>query len=62
MSQSAQEFLKSFDDRSDAVRRWISNMIELPPLTDDDLMEAAENLFRMLDTTEGSDGQHFEPR
>ena len=63
MTNSAKSILESFDELPDAEQQEVARAIlrralrlDLPPLTDDDLVSQAEDLFLDLDKREASDG------
>lgn len=63
MTNSAKNILESFDELPDSDKRDVARAIlqrtlrlELPPLTDDDLVNQAEDIFLDLDKRESSDG------
>jgi hypothetical protein len=62
MTAAAKTILESFDDLSEREKREVASAIlrrtlrfDLPPLTDDDLVAQADELFRELDAREASD-------
>lgn len=64
MTAVAKAILESFDELSEQEKREVASAIlrrtlrfELPPLTDDDLVAQADELFRELDTREASNEQ-----
>jgi len=61
MTNSAKSILESFDELPDAEQQEVARAIlrralrlDLPPLTDDDLVSQAEDLFLDLDKREAS--------
>ncbi len=64
MTNSAKAILKSFDklpdtEKRDVVRAILQRALHLdsPPLTDEDLVVQAEDIFLELDKRETADGQ-----
>jgi hypothetical protein len=62
MSNSAKSIIESFDELSEEEKREVARAIlrralrfDSPPLTDDDLVTQAEDLFLDLDKREASD-------
>ena len=62
MTASAKGILESFDDLPERDKREVASAIlrrtvrfDLPPLTDEDLVAQADELFRELDAREASD-------
>ena len=60
MTDSAKSILESFDELSEADKREVARAIlrralrfDIPPLTDDDLIAQADELFRDLDSCGG---------
>ena len=63
MTDSAKTIIESFDDLPDTEKQEVALAIlrralrfDIPPLTDDDLVTQAEELFLDLDKREASDG------
>jgi len=63
MSLSAQEIIESFEDLPDAEKQRVayeilrrSVYLDVPPLTDEELVVVAEDLFLALDARESEDG------
>ena len=63
MTTEAESVLRSFELLPDADKREVASAIirrslalDVPPLSDDDLVFAAEELFLKLDEEEGKDG------
>jgi hypothetical protein len=63
MTDSAKSIIESFDDLPDTEKREVAQAIlrrallfDTPPLTDEDLVAQAEELFLDLDKREASDG------
>lgn len=68
MTTSVQELLQSFDQLPDADKRELATHIlrrtrhwEVVPLTDEDLVEAAEEVFLELDQRESADESAASP-
>jgi hypothetical protein len=64
MTAGAKTILESFDELPEREKREVASAIlrralrfDLPPLTDDDLVAQADELFRELDAREASDEQ-----
>ena len=64
MTDSAKSILESFDELSETDKREVARAIlrralrfDIPPLTDEDLVAQADELFRDLDRREASDEQ-----
>jgi hypothetical protein len=64
MSKSPKNILESFDELTDTEKREVASAIlrralrfDTPPLSDDDLVAQADELFRKLDTREASDDE-----
>ena len=64
MTAAAKTILESFDELPEQEKREVASAIlrralrfDLPPLTDDDLVAQADELFRELDAHEASDEQ-----
>ena len=64
MTNSAKSILESFDELPDTDKREVARAIlrrtlrlDLPPLTDNDLVNQAEDIFLDLDKLEASDGE-----
>jgi hypothetical protein len=62
MTISPKSILESFDELPDPEKREVASAIlrrtlrfDTPPLTDEDLVAQADELFRELDTREASD-------
>ena len=62
MTASAKNILESFDELPETEKREVASAIlrralrlDTPPLTDEDLVAQADNLFRELDIREASD-------
>jgi hypothetical protein len=62
MTVAAKTILESFDELPEREKREVASAIlrrtlrfDLPPLTDDDLVAQADELFRELDARESSD-------
>ncbi len=62
MSKSPKNILESFDELPDTEKREVASAIlrralrfDAPPLSDEDLVAQADELFRELDTREASD-------
>lgn len=62
MSGSVKKILQSFDELPESEKRELASAIlrrtlrfDAPPLTDEDLLAQADELFRELDTREASD-------
>lgn len=62
MTAAAKTILESFDELPEREKREVASAIlrrtlrfDLPPLTDDDLVAQADELFRELDASEASD-------
>ena len=62
MAVTAKTILESFDELPEREKREVASAIlrrtlrfDLPPLTDDDLVAQADELFRALDAREASD-------
>ncbi len=62
MSKSSKSILESFDELPDTEKREVASAIlrralrfDTPPLSDEDLVAQADELFRELDTREASD-------
>jgi hypothetical protein len=62
MTASVKKILESFDELPETEKREVATAIlrralrfDLPPLTDDDLVAQADELFRELDRREASD-------
>lgn len=60
---SAQQIIESFEHLSESEKQRVayeilrrSAHLEIPPLTDDELVAAAEDLFLALDAKETNDG------
>jgi hypothetical protein len=63
MATDIQSILQSFDLLPDSQKREVafeivrrSLQLDTPPLSDDDLVSAADDLFLQLDRNEGGDG------
>ena len=63
MTDSAKSIIDSFDELPDTEKREVAQAIlrrtlrfDIPPLTDDDLVMQAEELFLDLDKRESADG------
>jgi len=64
MTDSAKSILESFDELSEADKREVARAIlrralrfDIPPLTDEDLVAQADELFHDLDSREAPDEQ-----
>ncbi|MGH7774556.1 MAG: hypothetical protein ACREQA_20210 [Candidatus Binatia bacterium] len=62
MTVSGKRILESFDELPETEKREVASAIlrralrfDTPPLTDEDLVAQADDLFRELDTREASD-------
>ena len=62
MTASVKRILESFDELPEAEKREVATAIlrralrfDTPPLTEEDLVAEADELFRELDTREASD-------
>lgn len=62
MTASVKRILESFDELPETEKREVATAIlrralrfDTPPLTDEDLVAQADDLFRELDTREASD-------
>jgi len=62
MTVSGKRILESFDELPETEKREVASAIlrralrfDTPPLTDEDLVAQADELFRELDTREASD-------
>lgn len=62
MTASGKRILESFDELPETEKREVASAIlrralrfDTPPLTDEDLVAQADDLFRELDTREASD-------
>ena len=63
MGGSAKSILESFDELPEGAQREVASAIlrrtlrfAAPPLTDEDLLAQADELFRELDAREATDG------
>ena len=63
MTLSAQQIIDSFERLPESEKQkvmveilWRSIHLEIPPLTDEELVAAAEDLFLALDAREAEDG------